>query len=171
MRPVLLVLCGIFSTMLGMLCASRLKSRILELKRLERMAMLIRQEIAYGRIPLPDIFDRLGRRIEQPQADFLKALAGELREHGDTCFSDIFSRQADTRLGTGNLRREDLDSLKGMGTYLGYLDRDTQIHTLDMYLRDTEKKIQELSEQYPEKSKICRTLGVMGGIFLVVLLF
>jgi len=67
MRPALLLLCCLFSTLLGMLYASRLKSRIRELKGLERMAMLIRQEIAYGRLPLPDIFGRLGRRMEKPQ--------------------------------------------------------------------------------------------------------
>ncbi|HCT90311.1 MAG TPA: hypothetical protein DF613_02840 [Lachnospiraceae bacterium] len=171
MRPVLLLLCCLFSTLLGMLYASRLKSRIRELKGLERMAMLIRQEIAYGRQPLPDIFERLGRRMEQPRADFLHALGRELKEHGDTGFSEIFSRQTDACLGTGSLRQEDLDSLKEMGAYLGYLDRDTQLHTLDMYLRDTEKRIRELSEQYPEKSRVCRTLGAMGGIFLAVLLF
>ena len=31
--------------------------------------------------------------------------------------------------------------------------------------------MRELSEQYPEKSRVCRTLGVMGGILLAVLLF
>ncbi len=171
MRCALLLLCCLFCTLLGMLYAARLKSRIRELSGLERMAMLIRQEIAYGRLPLPDIFDRLGRRMEQPQADFLRSLGGEMKEHRDTCFSEIFSRKVDACLRTGNLRQEDLDSLKGMGAYLGYLDRDTQLHTLDMYLRDTEKKIRELSEQYPEKSRVCRTLGIMGGIFLAVLLF
>ena len=171
MRPALLLLCCLFSTLLGMLYASRLKSRIRELKGLERMAMLIRQEIAYGRLPLPDIFGRLGGRMEKPQADFLRALGGELKEHGDTRFEEIFSRQVDACLRTGNLRQEDLDSLKGMGAYLGYLDRDTQLHTLDMYLRDTQSKIRELSEQYPEKSRVCRALGIMGGLFLAVLLF
>lgn len=171
MRPALLLLCCLSCTLLGMLHASRLKTRIRELAGLERMAMLIRQEIAYGRQPLPDIFERLGRRMEQPQADFLRALGGELKERENVCFGEIFSRQTDACLRTGSLRQEDLDSLKAMGAYLGYLDRDTQLHTLDMYLRDTEKKIGELSEQYPEKSRVCRTLGVMGGIFLAVLLF
>lgn len=171
MRTALLFVCGILCTALGLLYAARLQSRIRELKGLERMAMLIRQEIAFGRMPLPDIFDKLGRRMDGAPAVFLRSLGGTLREHGTIHFSEIFSRQVDVCLGAGSLQREDLDSLKGMGAYLGYLDRDTQLHTLDMYLRDTEKEIRELSEQYPEKSRVCRTLGVMGGILLAVLLF
>lgn len=170
MRPALLFLCCLFCTLLGMLYASRLKARIRELNGLERMAMLVRQEITYGRLPLPDIFDRLGRRMEQPQAEFLLSLGRELREHSDTRFGEVFARQTDACLRTGNLKQEDLDSLKEMGAYLGYLDRDTQLHTLDLYLRDTEKKLRDLSEQYPEKSRVGRMLGIMGGIFLTVLL-
>lgn len=169
MRTGLLFFCVLLCCSLGMLTAGRLKKRIALLRELNRMAILIRQEILNGRATLPDIFAGLGRRMHPSVSCFLTDLGRELKTRSQMEMHEIFSQNADKAFAQTPMQKQDLDNLKEMGRYLGYLDRDTQIHTLDLYIKETEGTIAELTRQYPEKSRLYRTLGVMGGIMLAVL--
>ena len=57
-----------------------------------------------------------------------------------------------------------------MGAFLGYLDKDMQLGTLDLYLQELAGEIKAAQESIPGKQKVCRSLGIMGGLFLVLLL-
>lgn len=168
-RTGLLLFCIALCASLGMLSAWRLKKRISLLRELDRMAILIRQEILSGRATLPDIFAGLGRRMRPPLSVFLTGMSRELKTCSKAEMDEIFSRNVDTAFAESPLFKQDMDNLKEVGRYLGYLDRDTQIHTLELYVQETERTIAELVCQYPEKSRLYRTLGVMGGIMLAVL--
>ena len=57
------------------------------------------------------------------------------------------------------------------GENLGYLDKDMQINTLDLYITQLETEITELAENLKEKTYLYNTLGVMAGVFISIVLF
>ena len=71
-----------------------------------------------------------------------------------------------TRLTSG-----DLEELKSFGAGLGYLDRSMQLSQLEQYEEQLKQKIEELNVGLPVRKKLCRSLGIMGGLFLIVLFF
>lgn len=57
-----------------------------------------------------------------------------------------------------------------MGAFLGYLDKDMQLRTVDLYLQELDREIEDAGESTPGRQKLSKSLGIMGGLFLVLLL-
>lgn len=144
--------------------------RIRELKRLRRMAQLLAGAISYGGTPLPAALRSVGRRMEEPYGPFLLETAGELERLPGRGFGEIFGEKADRCLRGSGLKKEDLEELKGLGRDLGYLDKQMQLQTIDTCRTEWEQKIGELQEGLPVRRKLYQSLGIMGGLFLAVLL-
>lgn len=53
---------------------------------------------------------------------------------------------------------------------LGYLDLEMQLSSIDLYLEQLEISIREAESSIGSKQKLYQSLGVAGGIFLVILL-
>jgi len=69
-----------------------------------------------------------------------------------------------------HLDKRNLELLKNMGTNMGYLDREMQVGAIDLYLEQLKLNIRKMQEELPEKRRILNCLGVMGGIFVAVVL-
>ena len=67
--------------------------------------------------------------------------------------------------------QEDLAQLQSLGKHLGYLDVDMQERMLLLSLEQTDLTISYLREHKREKCRLYASMGVMGGIFLVILMF
>ena len=73
--------------------------------------------------------------------------------------------------GAGHaLSRSDLAALAALGEHLGFLDRDMQERTLLLYLEQLDLQIQALREHRQERCRLYSSLGIMGGLFLTILL-
>lgn len=154
---------------LGFSYSFRLGSRLEQLRQLQRMTVLLKGEISYGCASLPEALALAGRKLSEPLDGFLKRLADRLRECPDKSFQQIFQEEALASLGSSALTAKDKESLMQMGAFLGHLDKDMQLRTLDLYLQELDKEIQDAKEGVPGKQKLCRSLGIMGGLFLALL--
>ena len=56
------------------------------------------------------------------------------------------------------------------GENLGYLDKEMQLATIDLYLATIETEIEEAVRTVKEKTYLYNSLGVMAGIFLTIIL-
>ena len=71
----------------------------------------------------------------------------------------------------GRLTKEDKEEFARFGESLGYLDVEMQKNAMKLYLKELEQKIEYLQKEIPQKRKLYQSLGVMGGIFLLILLW
>ena len=55
--------------------------------------------------------------------------------------------------------------------HLGYLDVDMQERTLKLYLEQLDLTIDYLRQNQREKCRLYTSLGIMGGMFLVIVMF
>ena len=53
---------------------------------------------------------------------------------------------------------------------MGYLDEEMQIGTIDLYVEQLEREIQCLQKEFAVEKRLCHCLGILGGIFLAVIL-
>ena len=58
-----------------------------------------------------------------------------------------------------------------LGEHLGYLDVDMQERTLKLYLEQLDLTIDYLRQNQREKCRLYTSLGIMGGMFLVIVMF
>lgn len=165
--------CGLLvvsGTGLGFYYSGQWTKRLELLKRLHQMMNLLKGEISYGNLPLPDAFIRIAKRISPPLSDFLVSLGRRMKSQPGEPFSALFSAEVRKGLGGSGLSQSDLEQLEDLGRHLGYLDRQTQLRTLDLYTHNLEDTIQGLKEELPGRKKVYQSLGIMGGLFLAILL-
>lgn len=141
-----------------------------QLQELQRMAAFLMGEITYGNTPLPDGMEQIGKRLEEPFSSFMKKLSMELRAANPVSLQEIFDRLVWQELKATALTPKDLEMLSRLGKSLGYLDRDMQIRTMKLYETELIQEMQDTHHGMAEKKKLCRTLGIMGGLFLAILL-
>ena len=58
-----------------------------------------------------------------------------------------------------------------LGGCLGYLDKKMQLGQLTLLEEELTEKLVLLRKKAPEKKKVYRSLGILGGIFLAVLMW
>ncbi len=155
---------------IGFSYSFRLGQRLEQLRQLQRMTLLLKGEISYGCAALPEALSSIGRKLPEPFARFLGRVASRLREYPDKSFQQVFQEEVKKNFRQSALSAKDKEALMQMGAFLGYLDKDMQLRTMDLYLQELDRDILAASESIPGKQKLCKSLGIFGGLFLVLLL-
>ena len=96
------------------------------------------------------------------QRRWRKETSMDLRGCGTDAWTDIS--------GELNLKYEHSILVKEPGTFLGSLEKDTLDHALQMYLNKVDLEIEKLREGLASKIRVGGCLGVMSGVFLIVIL-
>ena len=158
---------------LGMYLAGQWKERLRLLEKLRQMIYFLKGEITYSHAPLAEALERVGRRSGGPLGDmFVRAAERICTQEGES-LQEIWSGETRTMAaGAKNLplTRTDLEQFTALGEHLGYLDVDMQERTLLLYLEQLDLSIEYLQAHRQEKCRLYTSLGVMGGIFLVIVM-
>lgn len=158
------------STGMGFYFSTEMKSRINDLKELRKLIGLLRGDIRYANTPLPEAIHSLYRRHAGNFHTFFKQVSTKLNELSGQTFSEIWKAAAEKELGCTSLTKKDKLHLIQFGENLGYLDKDMQMNTIDLYLSQLEGEIEEISKSVKEKSYLYNTLGIMAGIFITIIM-
>ena len=154
----------------GYMYGEELKQYLQRMLYLRYVIELIRGELTYTGAPIPELLYDVARRIREPYKRWLKSVAREAQERDETAFVRIWNRCVDRYLKELRLKTEHSILLKELGTFLGQGDRETLDCSVQLYLNRMDLEIEKLREGLASKKKIANCLGVMGGLFLVVLL-
>lgn len=155
---------------IGYLRGLDFQKHLTEIQSLRRLFLMLKSEIKYTKTPLGEAFYHIGRRMEGKYAEWLLELSKELEEKTGTAFINVWSNTIDQYLRDTNLNREDLKRLKAAGRQMGYMDEEMQIGTIHLFLEQLEEEIRHMRENLATQRRLCNCLGVMGGIFLAVVL-
>ena len=157
-------------TCMGFYFSNEMKERIDDLKELRKLIGLLRGDIRYAATPLPEAISVLNKRHEGRFHHFLDYVSSKLQELSGQTFAAIWRAGTDTMLSNTSLSRRDKLQLAQLGENLGYLDKDMQVNTLDLYITQLEDEISDLSKTVKEKVYLYNTLGVMAGVFITIIM-
>ncbi len=135
-----------------------------ELEELNKLFYLIKSELQYTRAPFAEVFEKISKKLNEPYGTWLSALSRQIIEKTRSSFWEIWCQSIEKNLQKTSLHEDDLKELKNIGRNLEYAEN------LDMYIELLEYKIVHTRESNRSKRKLCQSMGVMGGIFLVILL-
>lgn len=158
------------STLMGFYCSNELKARVNDLKELRKLMVLLRGDIRYGNTPLPEAICAIARRHEGSFKNFFTKISERLSELSGKTFSHVWKEAVEKELIKTSLNKRDKLGLINFGDNLGYLDKEMQMNTLELFLTQLEDEISELSKTAKEKSYMYNTLGIMAGIFISIIL-
>ncbi len=158
------------STGIGLLAGERKKQRIKQLKELMIHMKVLYGEIEYGRTALPEVMRIVASRNQGDITGFFEKLSTELSGLTGEPFSVIWNRCMETELGETYLDKKDQLLMKGLGENLGFLDQKMQLTTIGHYMMNLESTIEEASAEIKEKVRLYNLLGVLGGIFITIVM-
>lgn len=154
----------------GIVYSRELKQYLEKMLYLRYVLSLIKGEIAYTHAPLPEVLAQVAGRVKEPYRLWLKKTARETQRREESSFTRTWNRCVDQYLKVLGLKYEHVILLKEPGTFLGSLEADTLDHTMQMYLNRMDLETEKLREGLAAKVRISRCLGVMSGIFFIVIL-
>lgn len=158
------------STLMGFYFSNQLKCRIDDLKELRKLIVLLRGDIRYSNTPLPEAVGSIAKRHEGCFKNFFTKVSEKLNEFGGNTFSQVWKEAVDEELLGTYLNKQDKSHLIQFGENLGYLDKEMQMNTLDLFILQVEEEIKELSKTAKEKVYLYNSLGIMAGIFISIIL-
>lgn len=158
------------STAMGFYFSSEMKSRVDDLKELRKLVALLRGDIRYANTPLPEAISTIARRHPSRFDSFLRYVSDKLNELSGSTFAEIWEAAVKQEMVNSSLTKKDKADLIHFGQTLGYLDKEMQMNTLDMYLTLLEEEASLLSKTMKEKSYLYNSLGIMAGVFITIVM-
>lgn len=154
----------------GFLSGRELKQRLEELKYLKKLLLILRGEIKYTKAPFPEAFRNISKRCKMPFSDFFKNLGEELDKLSGKGFPEIWKERIELDLKELKLNQADRMQLNRLGEQFGYLDGEMQINTIDLYMEQLETEIKTAEKETAGKVRLFNCLGIMGGIFVLLII-
>lgn len=154
----------------GFAAERELSRRVRDIRELMEFLRLLEGEIRYGGASLPECFRHIAGKLRQPYGSFLQQAAGHMEEYTGDTLGEILARHMDKELSGTALSPSDRESFLRFADGLGYLDAKMQLAAIAFYREQLERDHAAALELCRSQSKLYRFLGVMGGLFLVILL-
>lgn len=154
----------------GILYGMELQNYLEKMLYIRHIVYMLKGELEYTNAPLGEVFGRVAVRVKEPYRKWLRALERKTTERESENFLKIWMRSVDQYLGELHLKSEHSIQLKELGTCIGQMDSASESRNLQLYLERLELEIEKVREGMASRKRIGNCLGVMSGVFLVVIL-
>jgi len=130
--------------------------------------LLLKSEIIYAIQPLPQAFESIANKTHGPFAEFYADIAGMLTKK-QTPLEEAWKIAAD-KLCQTSLAKTDIGLMGGLGRSLGKIDADIQLAAIDMLVIELDSIVSRLNADNAKNVKMYRSLGILGGLLITVVL-
>lgn len=154
------------STYIGVLFSKKYENREKQLKEMKVALDIFSKKIKFTYEPIPEIFVQISKQI--------KSNIGNIFEKASHNMQDLNASEAwkvALESSNTNLKREDLDVLKGLSNLLGKIDIEGQISEIELVNTFLDTQIKKAEEECKKNVKMYKTLGVTLGLAFVIILF
>ncbi|QFT89750.1 stage III sporulation protein SpoAB [Bacillus sp. THAF10] len=158
------------TTWVGFEAARHLMERPRQLRQLKVALQSLEAEIMYGHTPLADAARNISKQLEKPLSWFFEGFSYKLdkssltvREAWQESLEDIWTSTA--------YKNAELEIMKQFGETLGQHDRYTQQKHIQLALTHLEREELDARDKQSRYERMIKSLGVLSGLLLVILLF
>lgn len=152
------------STLVGIYFSDRLKSRLKEIKYIIYMFEQISVLIRYKALTVYEIIDYLKENKICSQLNFIKLF----KNKEDISFEEQWCESIDN--SQTYITKEDKKLLKSFGNVFGTSDVDGQLSDIELYKHNFIKIENDANEEFEKKSKLYKSLGIIIGAFISIML-
>lgn len=168
----ILLLIVIFSTCtsIGFLHGRTFSTRLENLIYLEQCIKMLETEIVYGSTPLPQALSNISNKGNPKVSFVFEEIKKDLLENkrGDIHLSFISVKEILS--SKFNFKKVDIDTFMSLGRVLGTSNREDQEKNLKITLNQISGLIFEAREERNKNEKLYKTLGLITGIGIIIIL-
>lgn len=167
MKSFFIILIMVICVLLGGYFSERLKQKCRFLKNIAYMLEELQLMIEYESAEVNDIIHRFLKNNRLSELGFIKDIADEMK---NICDLGIVWEKAVEKQQYGFLDDDEKELIKDIGRKLGKSDISGQLNAIRYEKAEIEKMIRSAEEETCNKSKLYRSLGVLGGAFIIIML-
>ncbi len=152
-------------SLIGILVSKKYINRVNELKEFKNALNLFKTKIRYTYEPIPDIFKEISENVNSNISEVFKNAANkmDILAAGDAWNLAL-------KIDTLNINDEDRNVLKNLSKLLGKTDLQGQINQIEMTSDYIEEQIQKAEKERSKSERMYRTLGMIIGMAIVIIL-
>lgn len=154
---------------LGLIYSTRLKKRVEDFIRYKKALILLKNEINYSVTPLPEAFEYVGKKIEGHIGNYFTVISEELKKKISGNINTIFKEHAFRELEETCLNKKDIENIVSFSSNLGVLDKESQLNNIKLQIEVVEEEINNAREDESKNGNLFKTLGVLAGIFIIII--
>lgn len=158
------------TTWIGYDWSLQLQKRTKQLRSLIYSLQLMEAEMGYTYAPLQKVFSSVHEKTTEPVSYFYKYLQQALTESVSD-FSEVWEHALEKLLKQSALKQEEAAILSQFGKNLGnhtFLQQEKHIHLTMHHLKEILNNAIDEQHKY---ERMAKSLGVLAGIFIVLLLY
>ena len=164
-KVIILFMIFISSTFIGILIAKTYKNRVIDLEEMKNALNMLETKMKFTYDPIPEIFKEISRSAKQGISDiFLKASENMKVQVAGTAWNMALDSSKT------NMKDEDVEVLKRLNKLLGKTDIDGQISEIKLTNSFLEKQIEKSIKEQEKNEKLYKTLGMIIGLTVVIIL-
>ncbi len=157
------------STSIGFLLSKEYKYRVIELRCFSNLINILQNKIKFTHKPLQEILEEISNietntRITQIFYKTSKNL------EKDNC-KEALTKAINEEKFFLNLKIEDIELLKMLGTVLGKTDIEGQMSEINQFNILLNNQIKKAEQEHIKNDKMCKSLGTIIGLVIVIILF
>jgi stage III sporulation protein AB len=165
----LLVMAG--SIGFGIYFSAKENFRVQDLLEFKKALLILSSEIEYMRSTLAEACANISKRTSHGVSEIFAAFSESLAtSEGETAYQ-LWLAAMQSNAQKIFLAAEDRIVLEDFGKTLGYLDKQMQKNAIDFTVKYIDEKAAALQKQSDKNKKMYRSLGVIGGLLITVVLW
>lgn len=139
------------------------------IRQLKNALQILEAEILYSQLPLQDAFDTISKQIPSPLKSFFESLALSMGEkHSD--FHELWKESVSALKTDSCLGSNEIEILHQFGRTLGQHDFFQQQKQIQLTISHLNRELEEARDNQYKYSKMAKSLGILCGLFIVLLL-
>ncbi|QXM06014.1 stage III sporulation protein SpoIIIAB [Crassaminicella indica] len=154
---------------IGYILSYQYVQRLQQLKNLYLSFQLLETEIIYASNPLPTAMERVAiksnKSINKIFTDTYKILSSKMGYSIEEAWNTAIYRN----IKNMSLDKEDQDILIDFGKNLGCTDKENQLKNFQLIYLQLEKQQQLAEELKMKNGKLCKSLGILIGLSIVII--
>lgn len=159
----ILIFCS--CTYIGSLISKQYSNRLRELKEIKSILNILKTKIRFSNEPLTDIFKEISVSCSNNLSNLFNRIISNLKAMS---LQEAWNKAIDTE--NLYINKSDKYTLKGLGKMLGKTDLDGQISEIELTENFLESQIIEAQKEKEKNQKLYKTLGVITGMGIIIIL-
>ncbi len=157
-------------TALGIKHVLKKRESLSALIQLRNLITEIARAIGFQPEPLPDILRKIKKQVQQEESTFLNDLIQNIDTDPSGRMSILWQNALDSFAQEKDLPPEAKKIVAMLGDALGKSDLSTELHRLSQTSDSLTSLYEELEENRDKTEKMVKSLGILLGICIVILL-
>lgn len=153
------------SSAIGILVSKKYEGRVSELKEFKNALNMFKTKIKFTYEPIPEIFEEISKQINSNTGKIFKLASSNMEV---LAAGDAWNMAVDTNILSIN--EEDRSILKNLSKLLGQTDIDGQINQIELTSKFLDEQIVKAEKEKSKSEKMYRTLGMVIGLAIVIIL-